>query len=104
MPPKPAKIRMHDVNPFLQTVREFLLGRKHTLAVRFQDLVSTRSPPPPVLPDGPCHKLSANYYFKRDARREVSPPEVIAPAPKQIEGDVVQSVKRITPGPIYHWD
>ncbi|XP_056636020.1 NADH dehydrogenase [ubiquinone] 1 alpha subcomplex subunit 7-like [Diorhabda sublineata] len=103
--PQPPKIRMHDVNPFLQTIREFLLGRKHTLALRFQDILATRSPPPPVLPDGPAHKLHSNYYFKRDARREVSPPEVIAPKAKQIEaGDKTTSVKRITPGPVYRWD
>ncbi|KAJ8951101.1 hypothetical protein NQ318_003799 [Aromia moschata] len=87
-----------------RTIRNFLLGRKHTLALRFQDLLSSRSPPPPVLPDGPHHKLAANYYYSRDARREVTPPEVVAPAPKQIEGGVVKSAKRITPGPIHQWD
>ncbi|XP_030748125.1 NADH dehydrogenase [ubiquinone] 1 alpha subcomplex subunit 7-like [Sitophilus oryzae] len=103
MPPKP-KVQFHDVNPFLQRVRAFLLGREHTLAVRFQDLLATRSPPPPVLPDGPAHKLSANYYFTRDARREVGPPEVISPLPKQIEASGATEVKRITPGKPYSWD
>ncbi|KAJ8918399.1 hypothetical protein NQ315_008095 [Exocentrus adspersus] len=103
MPPPKANIRIHDVNPFLQAVRDFLLGRKHTLALRFQDALSTRSPPPPVLPDGPAHKLSANYYYTRDARREVFPPVIIAPVPKQIEGGET-SLKRITPGKVYQWD
>lgn len=71
---------------------------------RFQDALATRSPPPPVLPDGPAHKLYGNYYFTRDARREVSPPEVIAPAPKQLEGGEANAVKRITPGPVFKWD
>ncbi|XP_050512776.1 NADH dehydrogenase [ubiquinone] 1 alpha subcomplex subunit 7-like [Diabrotica virgifera virgifera] len=103
--PNVPKIRIHDVNPFMQTIRNFLLGRKHTLALRFQDALASRSPPPPVLPDGPAHKLNSNYYYSRDARREVSPPEVIAPNPKQIEsGEKGETVKRITPGPIYRWD
>lgn len=103
MPPKP-KVQIHDVNPFLQAVRNFLLGRKHTLALRFQDTLATRSPPPPVLPDGPAHKLNDNYYYTRDARREVLPPEVIAPSPKQIEGSGETTLKRITPGKVYNWD
>ncbi|XP_050296833.1 NADH dehydrogenase [ubiquinone] 1 alpha subcomplex subunit 7-like [Anthonomus grandis grandis] len=102
MPPKP-KVQIHDVNPFLQRVREFLLGRKHTLALRFQDFLATRSPPPPVLPDGATHKLSANYYFTRDGRREVKPPEVVA-VPKRIAGDDASGVKKITPGKTYNWD
>nr|CAI5851638.1 unnamed protein product [Callosobruchus analis] len=100
----PKQIRMHDVNPFLQTIRDFLLGRKHTLALRFPDALASRSPPPPNLPDGPHHKLAANYYYTRDARREVAPPEVIAPAPKQIEADKEPAIKRITPGKVYKWD
>lgn len=72
---------------------------------RFQDTIATRSPPPPVLPDGPAHKLASNYYYSRDARREVSPPEVIAPKPKQIEGgEKLDPCKRITPGNVYNWD
>lgn len=102
----PGRVPLHDVNPFLQKVRDFLLGRKHTLALRFQEQLATRSPPPPVLPDGPAHILSANYYFSRDARREVSPPEVVASSQKQITaGDSsVSSPKGVTPGKVYQWD
>ncbi|KAF7284025.1 NADH dehydrogenase [ubiquinone] 1 alpha subcomplex subunit 7-like [Rhynchophorus ferrugineus] len=99
----PPKVQFHDVNPFIQKIRDFLLGRKHTLALRFQDNLASRSPPQPILPDGPSHKLSANYYYTRDARREVSPPQIVSPVQKQIPGET-SSVKRITPGEIYKWD
>ncbi|KAL1500741.1 hypothetical protein ABEB36_006186 [Hypothenemus hampei] len=100
------RVQFHDVNPFLQRVRDFLLGRKHTLALRFRDLLATRSPPPPVLPDGPAHKLNTNYYYSRDARREVKPPEVVASGTRQqIEEDSNSKViKRLTPGKVWQWD
>ncbi|KAG5889649.1 hypothetical protein JTB14_028927 [Gonioctena quinquepunctata] len=101
----PPKVRINDVNPFFQSVRDFLLGRKHTLALRFQEKLASRSPPPPVLPEGPAHKLSENYYYTRDARREVSPPEVVAPLPMQLEaGQKANEMKRITPGKVHMWD
>lgn len=104
MVPKP-NVQFHDVNPFLQAIRQFLLGRKHTPALRFPLALATRSPPPPALPDGPNSKLSANHYYTRDARREVAPPVVVAPAPKQlIEGGSKAEVKRITPGKVWKWD
>lgn len=99
---------IRDISPFLQKARNFLLGREHTLALRFQDDVASRSPPPPNLPDGPSHLLSANYYYTRDARREVAPPEVIVSGQKLLgskEGeDGTKSSKGRTPGTIYRWD
>lgn len=98
---------IRDVSPVLQKVREFLLGRPHTLALRFEDVVATRSPPLPDLPDGPSHRLSANYYYTRDARREVAPPEVIASGQKMIaSGETSPTVptKCRTPGQTYQWD
>ena len=48
--------------------------------MRFPDsqAAAPRSQPPPELPEGSLHKLSANYFFTRDARREVMPPTVLA--------------------------
>lgn len=57
-----------------------------------------------MLPEGPAHKLNSNYYFTRDARREVTPPEVVAPIPKQIESAQREGSKMITPGKVYMWD
>lgn len=98
-----ARIEVRDVSPFLQLVRNFLLGRKHTLALRFPQDIASRSPPPPVLPDGPSHKLSANYYYSRDARREVAPPEVIVTGAKQVTAGEAK-LKRVTPGNVFLWD
>lgn len=42
-----------------------------------------RDIPTPNLPEGATHKLSANYYYTRDARREKVPPKVICSAVAQ---------------------
>jgi hypothetical protein len=36
-----------------------------------------RTQPPPLLPGGFAHKLNNNYYYDRDARRQVGHPQVI---------------------------
>ncbi|EFA04705.1 NADH dehydrogenase [ubiquinone] 1 alpha subcomplex subunit 7 [Tribolium castaneum] len=98
---------IRDISPFLQKVRDFLLGRPHTLALRFQDEIATRSPPLPNLPDGPSHCLSSNYYYTRDARREVAPPEIVASGQKLIASGETSPAKPVnsrTPGQLYHWD
>ena len=102
-----SKVQFRDVSPLVQILRNILLGRKHTKALRFSPEMSTRSPPPPVLPDGPSHKLFNNYYSNRDARREVAPPLVISGQLQIDEGSKqMQSPKRkfSTPGNVHAWD
>ena len=36
-----------------------------------------RTQPQPLLPGGFAHKLSKNYYYDRDARRQVGQPQVL---------------------------
>ncbi|CRK99482.1 CLUMA_CG012801, isoform A [Clunio marinus] len=97
-----SKLVHRDISPFLRSVRNFLLGRKHTNALRFEDDIAARTQPPPTLPDGPSHRFSANYYLSRDPRREVTNPNVIS-AQKLIP-DGVKRTKLPTPGTIYKWD
>lgn len=57
--------------------------------MRYTPLVAARDQPPPNLPEGEAHKLSANHYCKRDGRREAAPPLVV------LENN---STKKITAG------
>ena len=81
--------------PFLAEINWFvLLARLHTQSttwIRMGEEVliisanrvisigawSFRSQPQPLLPGGFAHKLSKNYYFDRDARRQVGQPQVL---------------------------
>ncbi|KAK3849336.1 hypothetical protein Pcinc_043907 [Petrolisthes cinctipes] len=66
-----------DVSPFLGLLRKLLLGRDHTPALRQANKVVCRSQPPPALPDGVSASLSNNYYYSRDGRRMVAPPDLL---------------------------
>ncbi|KAG7174547.1 NADH dehydrogenase [ubiquinone] 1 alpha subcomplex subunit 7-like [Homarus americanus] len=72
------RVNHRDVSPFLRAIRQFLLGREHTNALRQADFYACRSQPPPNLPPGVSDKLSSNYYYMRDGRRAVIPDELLA--------------------------
>eukprot|EP00088_Acartia_fossae_P008855 TRINITY_DN14271_c0_g1_i1.p1 TRINITY_DN14271_c0_g1~~TRINITY_DN14271_c0_g1_i1.p1 ORF type:complete len:109 (-),score=12.88 TRINITY_DN14271_c0_g1_i1:31-357(-) len=96
-----------DISPFLSRLRGILLGRDHANNLRFAPALATRSPDPPTIPPGPSHKLAGNYYFTRDARREVHPPTVLSDNTKAItsgEGAVAAApVKSRAPGAQYNY-
>ena len=107
-------VKPRDVSPLVQKLRNFLLGRQHTNALRFEEGVSARTQPPPDLPEGPAHKLSANYYYARDGRREVRPPTLLADSTPALSAGSAQAItggssaeggkKPPTPGRIWQWD
>ena len=49
-------------------------------ALRYADEQAARTQPQPNLPGGPYDKTTGIYYYARDARREVQPPEIIITA------------------------
>lgn len=105
----PGKVEPRNVAPFLQAIRSFLLGRKPTNALRFADFIAARTQPPPNIPEGSAHKLSANYYYSRDGRREVKPPLVVGGGPKLLESgkedsNVPARKGTARPGNVWHWD
>jgi len=63
-----------DVTPIIAWIRNRLGGRKIVSVHRFEDQIASRSPPLPVLPVGPSHVMSKNWYCDRDGRRKSQPP------------------------------
>jgi len=101
-----------EILPMLVKVRNFLYGRETANGLRFKWQMCDRPGPEPNLPPGPSHKLSANYYYTRDGRREVNPPTVLADqmAPKSLEAGgeaaappAVAPAKGRTPGAFYDY-
>ena len=67
-----------EISPFLVKIRNFLGGRAQKQYLRFQPGLAPRPGPQANLPEGPAHKVSGNYYYTRDARREVEVPTNLA--------------------------
>lgn len=74
---KYRNFKPRDVSPMLIRIRDLLLGRKHTTALRFAQNSACRTQPQPNIPLGPSSKLYHNYYFRRNARGVVKPPVVL---------------------------
>ncbi|CAB3246321.1 unnamed protein product [Arctia plantaginis] len=103
-----AKVALRDISPILQKLRNFLLGREHTTALRSEVLISARTQPQPEIPDGVSHKHAHNYYYTRDGRREVTPPLNVSQQLLEASSDkgapkAAVNVFR-TPGKLYNWD
>ncbi|XP_047532588.1 uncharacterized protein LOC125067835 [Vanessa atalanta] len=112
------KYNFRDVSYGLQKLRNFLLGRKHTLHGRFPPLLAPRTIPPAEIPRGPDFKYSDKYYFKRNAFNSVLPPVVapVAEGPPILKDPVKKIASTVippdaicfnyapTPGPAWWWD
>ncbi|VDM31318.1 unnamed protein product [Hydatigera taeniaeformis] len=98
------------LTPFMEWFRDFFLMRKYNNAQRYEDLMARRTQPPPNLPPGVAHKMSENYYYTRDVRRQCGPPvQVFNAGPKQItEGGSHAAASPLftdfTPGSKHNWD
>ncbi|VDK32000.1 unnamed protein product [Taenia asiatica] len=104
------------LTPFMGWIRDFFLmvHRKYNNAQRYGDILSKRTQPSPNLPPGVAHKMSENYYYTRDVRRECGPPsEIFSAGPKLItEGERLACVQvsarqlptDFTPGFKHNWD
>lgn len=98
------------VTPIVAIIRNWFLGLKFQNPLRYEGAYSKRTQPPPNLPVGPSHKLSSNYYYTRDPRREVLPPELAYHPLKAIAPGDDKEAKAVTkkPPPIpgfgYDWN
>jgi NADH dehydrogenase (ubiquinone) 1 alpha subcomplex subunit 7 len=94
LPGTPGKI--------ISFIRDFLIGRESAAIpwLRTVDECSTRSPPPAHLPDGVAHRLSANYYYSRDTRKEVAPPTISYPTHKLLADQDNGSPLTLPPRPV----
>lgn len=72
-----APVVKRDVNKWIARIRQFFMLRDFDGNQRHEFEWSKRTQPQPLLPAGFAHKLSKNYYFDRDARRQVSQPQLV---------------------------
>ncbi|XP_034475904.1 uncharacterized protein LOC117782917 [Drosophila innubila] len=89
MPPK-----HRDISPFLQFLRDFLLGRKHVTSHRYADTLSPRSLPAPTPPESSMNRISGNAYYLRDARSQVKPPiDLVEEKKRQLAAIAAEAAK-----------
>merc|ERR1712150_325815 len=107
----PFKMGLERASPVIVAMRNFLFGAPRMNNLRFQEGLAARPGPEANLPEGPSHKLNTNYYYTRDARREVEHPKVLADnlAVKQLpaEGSAAVPAASSNPGPKrpgVYWD
>jgi len=101
--------RPRNVTPLIAFIRDTLSGRKLQSVHRFEGEIASRTQPPPVLPDGPSHVVSKNWYCDRDGRRKSQPPTNLYVAKAlpsgQKDSTAPAAVKLTTPKPGfgYNW-
>ncbi len=89
--------KTRHISPMLQNIRDFLIGRPTKDPNRFQHLLAERPGPEANLPPGPSSNLAANYYFTRDARREVMPNKTLADNSKEATDKLLASGAEAAP-------
>ncbi|CAF0994997.1 unnamed protein product [Didymodactylos carnosus] len=85
------RIRLeNDKRLLLIMMNDFQQQREVVSSMRWEFEWSKRTQPLPKLPEGFAHKLSKNYYYDRDARRLVTPPQVLFTAHQMLTTGAAQ--------------
>ncbi|XP_078487934.1 NADH dehydrogenase [ubiquinone] 1 alpha subcomplex subunit 7-like isoform X2 [Ciona intestinalis] len=96
---------MSKQTPIISMLTKYLGVRRNKMWLRYKEDMSPRTIPKPNLPPGSNSKLSGNYYYTRDARREMAPPVVLAEntsarlAPGVSDSSSVESTQTNLPTP-----
>ncbi|KAK3798273.1 hypothetical protein RRG08_017188 [Elysia crispata] len=96
-----------NVTRIVQKIRNWLLSHDELKSThRYEGYIAKRSQPKPSIPPGVSSKLSDNYYYTRDGRREVQQPTVVySAAQKMLQGgETAQLSKAPLPGVGYDWE
>jgi len=103
-----ASVAPRDVTPIIAWIRNRLSGRKLASVHRFEGQIAPRTQPLPVLPEGPSHVLSNNWYCNRDGRRKCEPPRTAyypkaLPSGQAGSSSVPTQITTPKPGFGYNW-
>ncbi|RUS86620.1 hypothetical protein EGW08_005636 [Elysia chlorotica] len=96
-----------NISRILQKIRNWLLSHDELKSThRYEGYIAKRSQPKPNLPPGVSNKLSDNYYYTRDGRREVEKPTVVYNAAQKLlqGGEAASLPKAPVPGLGYDWE